>query len=78
MEVEAFVLSDQRCEACGSAGNYFCASLSCLHYYCAPCWWQLHAEGSERELHKPLVRSGTDRPRPTQPPRAPPAAARLQ
>lgn len=42
---------------------FFCASITCLRYYCENCWSIVHNSHSGREFHKPLVKEGSDRPR---------------
>lgn len=66
-EVKPYVLDDQICDLCMSSSNrksapFFCANISCLQYYCEPCWSSFHSR-SGREFHKPLIKEGADRPR---------------
>jgi cytoplasmic polyadenylation element-binding protein len=68
VEVKPYVLDDQLCDECqgarcgGKFAPFFCASVTCLQYYCEHCWSQIHARPG-REFHKPLVKEGADRPR---------------
>lgn len=68
VEVKPYVLDDQLCDECqgarcgGKFAPFFCASVTCLQYYCEQCWMQIHSRPG-REYHKPLVKEGADRPR---------------
>lgn len=70
VEVKPYVLDDQVCDACNGIESankfapFFCASISCLRYYCEYCWNQVHKQEDKR-LHKPLVKESIDRPRGT-------------
>lgn len=68
VEVKPYVLDDQLCDECqgqksaGKSAPYFCANVACLQYYCENCWVQIHSRAG-REMHKPLVKEGADRPK---------------
>ncbi|XP_067940949.1 cytoplasmic polyadenylation element-binding protein 2-like [Watersipora subatra] len=68
VEVKPYVLDDQFCDECQGArcnqkfAPFFCASVTCLQYYCEHCWATIHSRVG-REYHKPLVKEGADRPR---------------
>lgn len=68
VEVKPYVLDDQICDECagvhsgGKFAPFFCANVTCLQYYCEPCWARIHSTPG-REFHKPLVKEGADRPR---------------
>jgi len=68
VEVKPYVLDDQICDECagvhsgGKFAPFFCANVTCLQYYCEPCWARIHSAPG-REFHKPLVKEGADRPR---------------
>ncbi|XP_013876621.1 cytoplasmic polyadenylation element-binding protein 3 [Austrofundulus limnaeus] len=68
VEVKPYVLDDQMCDECqgarcgGKFAPFFCASVTCLQYYCEYCWASIHSRAG-REFHKPLVKEGGDRPR---------------
>ncbi|XP_037544742.1 cytoplasmic polyadenylation element-binding protein 2 [Nematolebias whitei] len=68
VEVKPYVLDDQMCDECQGArcgskfAPFFCASVTCLQYYCEYCWASIHSRAG-REFHKPLVKEGGDRPR---------------
>ena len=62
------MLDDQLCEECqgnfngGRFAPYFCASVTCLQYYCEVCWDLIHVRPG-RQSHKPLIKEGADRAR---------------
>lgn len=68
VEVKPYVLDDQNCDECNGTrcqrkfAPFFCANINCLQYYCENCWPIVHSAAG-KELHKPLVKEGTDRPR---------------
>ncbi|CAL8252096.1 unnamed protein product [Merluccius merluccius] len=68
VEVKPYVLDDQLCDECqgaccgGKFAPFFCASVTCLQYYCEFCWANIHARAG-RDFHKPLVKEGADHPR---------------
>ncbi|KAF5403262.1 Cytoplasmic polyadenylation element-binding protein 4 [Paragonimus heterotremus] len=70
VEVKPYVLDNQMCDECqgtrcgGKFAPFFCANVTCLQYYCEQCWVQIHSRNG-REYHKPLVKEGADRSRPT-------------
>jgi len=70
VEVKPYVLDDQMCDEChgvrcnGKFAPFFCSNITCLLYYCEQCWAIVHSRPG-REFHKPLVKEGGDRPRPS-------------
>lgn len=68
VEVKPYVLDEQLCDECQGLSNgnryapYFCASVTCLQYYCELCWDKIHSRPG-RQSHKPLVKEGADRSR---------------
>lgn len=66
--MKPYVLDDQVCDMCkgmsceGKSAAYFCSNITCLQYFCEPCWTSVHASPG-KDFHKPLVKEGTDRPR---------------
>uniref|UniRef100_A0A914GT73 Cytoplasmic polyadenylation element-binding protein 1 n=1 Tax=Globodera rostochiensis TaxID=31243 RepID=A0A914GT73_GLORO len=69
VELKPYTLADQPCDQCegkmcgGQNAVYYCGNVSCLQYYCEPCWRQMHLSrdlypNSQRYLHKPFVRMG--------------------
>lgn len=67
-EIKPYVLDEQVCDGCqgakcnGHFAPYFCANITCLHYYCETCWASVHSKAG-MDFHKPLVKEGADRPR---------------
>ncbi|KAL3076318.1 hypothetical protein niasHS_013589 [Heterodera schachtii] len=69
VELKPYTLADQPCDQCegkmcgGQNAVYFCGHVSCLQYYCEPCWRLMHLSrnlysNAQRYLHKPFTRMG--------------------
>ena len=66
VEVKPYVLDDQLCDHCSGKRNngkfapYFCATVSCLQYYCEFCWKTVHATANKSK-HQPMIKEGSEK-----------------
>ena len=43
----------------GQYAPYFCSNVTCVQYYCEPCWRRIHSLPG-RENHRPLIKEGSE------------------
>lgn len=65
VEVKPYVMDSKKCDQCcgtkceGKLASLYCGHLSCLQYFCRPCWDEFHYGPHASKLlatHKPLIR----------------------